>query len=91
MQCDKFLYKLPFFILKYLPVREKTEWKVPEERETREKRERVRNRVGSRVNPYCSTREFTKESKEEIWEKTIKQKKRKKSCHLPCRFSWLWF
>ena len=39
MQCDKFLYKLPFSILKYLPVREKTEWKVPEERETREKRE----------------------------------------------------
>ncbi len=52
MQCDKFLYKLPFSILKYFPVREKTGWKVPEERETREKRERVRNRVGSRVNPY---------------------------------------
>lgn len=24
MQCDKFLYKLPFSILKYFPVREKT-------------------------------------------------------------------
>lgn len=52
MQCDKFLYKLPFSILKYFPVREKTGWKVPEERESREKREIVRNRVGSRVNLY---------------------------------------
>lgn len=27
MQCDKFLYKLPFSILKYLPVREKPDGK----------------------------------------------------------------
>lgn len=56
MQCDKFLYKLPFSILKYFPVREKTGWKVPEERESREKCERVRNQVGSRVNLYCKYR-----------------------------------